>query len=135
MKIHYRVDGDGAPLLVHGFSDSVESWYEYGYTGGLASGHRLLLVDTRGHGECDKPHDPDRYRAAQGSVTSWPCSTPQEWSGRTATWPLHGRWAQTDYAKAKRHPDGLRNLITSGVSPVESHAMRVMASHRCCSRT
>ena len=31
IRIHYQVEGVGAPLVLqHGYSDSVESWYEQG---------------------------------------------------------------------------------------------------------
>jgi pimeloyl-ACP methyl ester carboxylesterase len=37
------------------------SWYEYGWVDALARDHQLVLVDARGHGESDKPHDPSKY--------------------------------------------------------------------------
>ena len=64
VSINYRVEGDGEPLvLMHGLSDSLESWYEAGYVAGLA-GYRLILLDARGHGGSDKPHDPAAYSPA-----------------------------------------------------------------------
>src|SRR5262245_6676669 len=62
VRIHYRVEGAGAPLVLqHGYSDSLESWYEHGYVAGLERAYRLVLVDARGHGASDKPHDPEAY--------------------------------------------------------------------------
>ena len=64
VNINYRVEGEGEPLvLMHGLSDSLESWYEAGYVAGL-SGYRLILIDARGHGGSDKPHDPAAYSPA-----------------------------------------------------------------------
>src|ERR671916_3219271 len=58
--IYYEVEGEGSPLvLVHGFSDTLEGWREYGYAAELKKEHRLILVDARGHGASDKPHDPE----------------------------------------------------------------------------
>jgi pimeloyl-ACP methyl ester carboxylesterase len=52
----------GDPLVLHhGFTDSLTSWYEYGYVDALASDHQLILIDARGHGESDKPHDTSQY--------------------------------------------------------------------------
>src|SRR6266542_5630154 len=48
-------------MLQHGCGDSLESWYELGYVQALRDDYRLILVDARGHGASDKPHDPDAY--------------------------------------------------------------------------
>ena len=62
VAIHYEVEGRGSPLVLqHGFSDSLVTWYEYGYVDTLASDHQLVLIDARGHGESDKPHDASAY--------------------------------------------------------------------------
>lgn len=62
-RIAYEVHGDGIPiLLLHGFSDSRASWSAAGYTDDLVSnGHRVVLIDARGHGESDRPIDPRAY--------------------------------------------------------------------------
>lgn len=58
IRIHYQVEGDGPPLVLqHGYSDSLESWYEFGYVDKLKSQCQLILIDARGHGASDKPHD------------------------------------------------------------------------------
>jgi pimeloyl-ACP methyl ester carboxylesterase len=63
VRIHYQVEGEGRPALVlqHGFTESVVDWYESGYVETLRSDYRLILIDARGHGASDKPHDPDAY--------------------------------------------------------------------------
>ena len=62
IRIYYQTEGDGAPLVLqHGFSDSLESWYEFGYVDALKSDRQLILVDARGHGHSDKPHDSEAY--------------------------------------------------------------------------
>ena len=59
IRIHYRVEGEGPPLVLqHGFTQSVDDWYEFGYVDALKRDYRLILVDARGHGRSDKPHDP-----------------------------------------------------------------------------
>ena len=61
-RIHYIVDGKGPPLLLHhGLSGSFESWKDYGYVDALKPDYRLILIDARGHGRSDKPHDPELY--------------------------------------------------------------------------
>ena len=61
-RIHYQVDGKGAPLvLMHGTSGSVGDWYENGWVAGLKDDYQTILIDHRGHGYSDKPHDPNCY--------------------------------------------------------------------------
>jgi pimeloyl-ACP methyl ester carboxylesterase len=62
VRIHYEVEGEGPALVLqHGFTESVVDWYEAGYVEALRHDYRLVLVDARGHGASDKPHDPDAY--------------------------------------------------------------------------
>jgi pimeloyl-ACP methyl ester carboxylesterase len=64
ISIHYRVEGNGPPLVLgHGFTDSSDVFYERGYVAALKSSYRLVLIDARGHGQSDKPHDPQSYAA------------------------------------------------------------------------
>ena len=62
VRIHYQVEGEGPALVLqHGFTESAVDWYEAGYVDALRSDYRLILIDARGHGASDKPHDPDAY--------------------------------------------------------------------------
>jgi len=51
-------------LFIHGFSQSAWAW-EQQLGGELAKTHRLLAMDIRGHGESDKPLEPENYTDAQ----------------------------------------------------------------------
>lgn len=62
VRIHYEVEGDGPPLvLCHGLSLSLEFWRILGYVEALKRNYQLILLDARGHGNSDKPHDPEAY--------------------------------------------------------------------------
>ena len=62
ISIHYRVEGNGPPLVLqHGFADSSETWYERGYVAALNRNTASSLIDFRGHGQSDKPHDPPSF--------------------------------------------------------------------------
>lgn len=62
VRIHYQVEREGPPLVLqHGFSNSLDTWYERGYVDPLKHDYRLILIDARGHGASDKPHDPEAY--------------------------------------------------------------------------
>jgi pimeloyl-ACP methyl ester carboxylesterase len=62
-KIYYEVRGEGKPvLLVHGFIVNSTSWkrsqlyYEL-----LNAGYKVIILDMRGNGKSDKPHDSTAY--------------------------------------------------------------------------
>jgi pimeloyl-ACP methyl ester carboxylesterase len=64
VRLAYEDVGAGEPVvLVHGFaSDRVQNWRAPGWYDTLTgAGWRVVALDCRGHGESDKPHDPDRY--------------------------------------------------------------------------
>lgn len=64
VKIHYEVDGTpGKPAIVfqHGFLGRLQAWRDRGFVALLKDDFHLLLVDARGHGQSDKPHDPEAY--------------------------------------------------------------------------
>lgn len=61
-RVHYQVEGDGPPLVLqHGFTGNLKRWYSFGYVDALKADYQLILVDARGHGASDKPHDPAAY--------------------------------------------------------------------------
>src|SRR5438046_9019909 len=61
-RIHYQVEGEGPPLVLqHGFTGNLKRWYSFGYVDALKADYQLILVDARGHGASDKPHDPAAY--------------------------------------------------------------------------
>ena len=63
VPVAYTVLGTGSPLvLLHGFSETGESWREAGYVDRfLSNGRRVVLIDCRGHGASGKPHDAAAY--------------------------------------------------------------------------
>ena len=68
ISIHYRVEGNGPPLVLgHGITDSSDVFYERGYVAALKANYRLVLIDARGHGQSDKPHEPLSYASEKVS--------------------------------------------------------------------
>ena len=62
IHIHYQIEGEGPPLVLqHGFTGNIKRWYLAGYVDALKPNYQLILVDARGHGASDKPHDPAAY--------------------------------------------------------------------------
>ena len=63
VKIHYQVEGKGSPIvLITGFPGTINDWYKYGYVDSLKQKYQLVMIDKRGHGRSDKPHNPEDYR-------------------------------------------------------------------------
>lgn len=63
INIFYKLIGTGKPLvLYHGLGDSSQGWSEFGYLPDLARHRKLVLIDGRGHGRSDKPHDRNAYQ-------------------------------------------------------------------------
>ncbi|WPB73001.1 alpha/beta hydrolase [Archangium violaceum] len=64
VKLHYlELAGNGTPVvLLHGYMGTASgNWVAPGFAQALASRHRVILLDQRGHGESDKPHEPAAY--------------------------------------------------------------------------
>ena len=64
VRVHFKVEGAGSPLVVHhGLNDSLETIYDVGDVEQVLKGdYQIILIDARGHGASDKPHDPEAYR-------------------------------------------------------------------------
>jgi pimeloyl-ACP methyl ester carboxylesterase len=66
VRIHYEVEGSGPPLVLHtGFVGSLLDWYYAGYVDALKAENTLVLLDPRGQGDSEKPHEPGAYGPAQ----------------------------------------------------------------------
>jgi len=65
VKIYYEIEGEGPPVvMIHGFTSSIENnWKRTNWVKVLKKDYRLILLDCRGHGKSDKPHDKDLYGA------------------------------------------------------------------------
>ncbi len=64
LKLAYLDEGEGEPvLMIHGFASSARvNWVSPGWFATLTgAGFRAIAIDNRGHGESDKPHDPEFY--------------------------------------------------------------------------
>ncbi|HEY5857540.1 MAG TPA: alpha/beta fold hydrolase [Aldersonia sp.] len=62
VAISYETRGDGRPLmLIHGTALTRAIWRSTGYVRALQDEFCTILVDLRGHGRSDKPHEPEAY--------------------------------------------------------------------------
>jgi pimeloyl-ACP methyl ester carboxylesterase len=73
VKIRYVTEGTGEPVvLIHGWMADSSMWGRdrSGNTklnAAGAEGFQLIALDCRGHGQSDKPHDPEQYGAAMAA--------------------------------------------------------------------
>jgi len=65
VRIHYESIGNGHPVVMnHGTFGSGADLIDCGYVDALKADHQVILIDSRGHGQSDKPHDPKAYDLA-----------------------------------------------------------------------
>jgi pimeloyl-ACP methyl ester carboxylesterase len=116
IRIHYRVEGEGPPLILqHGFTQSIDDWYEFGYVDALKRDYRLILVDARGHGQSDKPHDPNAY-----GLDNWVADVTSVADAmgvaKAHFWGYSmGGWI--GFGMAKHAPDRVDRLVIGGSHP------------------
>jgi Predicted hydrolases or acyltransferases (alpha/beta hydrolase superfamily) len=118
-RIHYQVEGDGPPLVLqHGFTGNLMRWHSFGYVGALQSSYRLILVDARGHGQSDKPHDPAAYALPLrvGDVVA----VLDALNLRTAHYWGYSMGGWIGFGMAKYAPERIRSLVIGGAHPFEN---------------
>ena len=116
LQIHYEVEGQGPPLiLLHWWTGSLEDWRLFGYVDALKDTYRLILIDARGHGQSDKPHDPAAYAMEQqvGDVVA----VLDELGIDKAHYFGYSMGGTLGWAIGKFAPDRLSSLIIGGDAP------------------
>lgn len=116
VRVHYQVEGSGQPLvLYHGLTGSGDRWRDTGYVAGLRDHYRLILLDARGHGLSDKPHDPAVYnrRLQAGDVVAvlddLDIPTAQFWG--------HSLGGNIALTLGRYQPQRVSALVITGYSP------------------
>jgi pimeloyl-ACP methyl ester carboxylesterase len=118
LRIHYtyEVTGSGEPLvLYHGLTGSGERWRDTGYVAGLADAYCLILIDARGHGESDKPHDQAAYgrQRQAGDVVAvlddLDIDAVRFWG--------HSMGGDVALTLGRHHPERVSALVVTGYSP------------------
>ncbi|MFN0093024.1 MAG: alpha/beta fold hydrolase [Acidimicrobiales bacterium] len=97
-------------LLLHGFATSADrTWRENGWIDLLSeAGREVLALDLLGHGNADKPHDPEAYEALEQLVVDALPDEPVDAIGFSLG-------SRTILAIACRHPERFNRIIVSGV--------------------
>ncbi len=116
VRIHYEVEGQGPPLMLHhGFSDSLDGWRSDGYVDALKRDYRLILLDARGHGASDRPHDAAAYSVEQ-RVADVVAVLDDLGLAQVCYWGYSlGGWV--GFGLARYAPERLRALVIGGAQP------------------
>lgn len=116
VKIHYQVEGEGPPIVLqHGFSGSLQSWYDSGYVETLKRDHTLILADTRGHGKSDMPHNPEEY--AMELKVADVTAIMDDLGLERAVYMGYSLGGRTGYGVAKHAPERFDAIIIGGMHP------------------
>lgn len=116
VRIHYEVEGSGPPLVLHhGFGGCIEDWRDFGLSAPLARHNRLIILDSRGCGASDKPHEPAAYEPA---TRAGDVAAVLDDLGITKThYYGHSYGGQLAWGLAKYIPERISSLIISGSHP------------------
>jgi pimeloyl-ACP methyl ester carboxylesterase len=116
VRIHYQIEGDGQPLVLqHGFTGSLESWYDLGYVEALKPHYRLILIDARGHGASDKPHQADAYERERNVADT--TTVLDDLDIPRAHYFGYSMGGRIGFAIARYAPERVHSLIIGGRSP------------------
>lgn len=105
--------GSGPPVvLVPGQNMSAQRWVETGYVDALQDEYTVLAVDPLGHGDSDKPHDPECY--APERLTAHLLAAIDAADVSTAViWGYSRGGAMASHA-ASAHPDRFTGCVVGG---------------------
>lgn len=118
VRIHFKVEGEGPPLVVHhGFNGSLEESYDVGLVQALRDKHQFILIDARGHGASDKPHDPEEYTLELMAADVIAVQDALSVSKAHFMGYSMGGWV--GFGIAKYTPERLLSLIIGGAEPYE----------------
>src|SRR5262245_61849210 len=120
VRIRYEVEGTGPPVVLHpGFTQCLEDWADAGYVAALRDRCRLVLIDPRGQGRSDKPHDPAAYSRQQrvGDVLA---VLDAEGIARAHVWG-YSMGGYIAYALGVLAPDRVASLVVGGQAPFKGN--------------
>jgi pimeloyl-ACP methyl ester carboxylesterase len=118
VRLYFEVEGDGPPLVLHsGGAQRLQDWRreELDYVQALRDEYQLILMDPRGHGQSDKPHDAAAY-AYQTRLQDVKAVLDTVGVERAHFWG-YSMGAQVGFGLGTFAPERVRSLILGGYSP------------------
>jgi pimeloyl-ACP methyl ester carboxylesterase len=96
---------------------SLEGWRVYGYVKALKDDYQLILIDARGHGVSDKPHDPEAYRTE--TMVADVVSVLDDLNIEKAHFLGYSMGGQIGWRIGRYAPNRFYSLIIGGMAPYE----------------
>ena len=120
VRIYYEIEGSGPPLFLHvGFLGTLEDWRreDTRYVEALRDDYRLVLLDPRGQGRSDAPHDTSAYTLDQrvGDVLAVLDAEEVEHAHYWGYWM--GGWV--GFGLGASVPDRVVSLVLGGADPFQ----------------
>lgn len=114
--ISYEVIGNGQPLvLLHGFAGHSKDWKRNGFVDGLCEDFQLILIDERGHGLSDKPHNPQSYEMQKRASDI--VAVLNDLGLKTAHFWGYSMGGEVCFGLAQFYTDRIESLIIGGMAP------------------
>lgn len=108
-------EGNPPLLLLHGFMQRSQDWFDAGYVDQLNGARELLLVDARGHGLSEKPHGISDYRMEL--LVSDLLAVLDELELAQVDFMGYSFGAWVGFGMARFAPERLRSLVLGGMHP------------------
>lgn len=109
-------------MLLHGLGSSLEKWHETGHVEALKDDYRLVLIDARGHGGSDKPHDPEAYEMEL--MVADVVAVLNDINVDKAHFLGYSMGGVIGFGIAKHAPDHFYSLIIGGAQPHEQDSWK-----------
>jgi pimeloyl-ACP methyl ester carboxylesterase len=124
VRIHYEATGTGPALVLHhGTMGSGPDWVDLGYVEGLKDRHRLVLIDARGHGRSDKPHDPAAYDLALRAADV--VAVLDHLNAQRADFLGYSMGGWIGFGLAKHFPERFNSYILGGAHPYAENTQAI----------
>jgi pimeloyl-ACP methyl ester carboxylesterase len=124
VRIHYETAGDGpAMVLHHGTMGSGPDWADIGYVDALKDRQRLILIDARGHGQSDKPHDPAAYDLSLRAADV--IAVLDDLGVRSASFLGYSMGGWIGFGLAKHFPQRIDAFVIGGAHPFAENTQAI----------
>lgn len=124
IRINYELAGDSSkpPLVMqHGTSGDLNTWYDRGFVQRLGESFHLVLIDARGAGLSDKPHDIEAY--SQESRGSDVIAVLDDAGIERSHFFGYSMGGLIGAAMLRHHPDRLMGIVLGGYNPYHPRSL------------
>ena len=121
VNIYFEVEGEGHPLIfAHPGGGSIETWKRIGYVDALKDDYKCILIDSRGSGQSDTPHETSAYGTDLYKTDAADVIAVLDTLGiKTSRYYGYSRGSRAGYQLAVDYPDRFDGFILGNTSPFE----------------